>query len=245
MKKRLIILCPAVLLLLSGCAEKQQSFDPVAVFSQAEQNMRKEKFEQARKLYQKIQEKAPDRSYDADLMLRIGDTYFGEEKYDEALVEYRAFLNFHPVNRNAAYAQYQIAMCSFKQLPTIDRDPSITRSALGEFEKLMGKYPKSPYVDEAKKNAARCRDRLARYELYVTRFYYKKESYVAAIGRAERLLQDFPSSPAEKDALYYSGMSYLKLDEKKEAIRMFTILVEKYPAMQDKVGPLMNDLRKQ
>ena len=107
MKKILIIL---VLLFFAGCAAKKEVFDPVTKFKEAEAYMQKESFEKARKAYQEIQEKSPDRSYDPDIMLRIADTYFGEEKYDEALVEYQAFLNYHPVNRDAPYAQYQVAI---------------------------------------------------------------------------------------------------------------------------------------
>ena len=89
-------------------------------------------FEEARKEYQLIQEKSPEKAYDAVLMLRIADTYFGEKKYSEAQVEYQAFLNYHPVHKDAAYAQYQIAMCSYRELTSIDRDPCPTRPRSGK-----------------------------------------------------------------------------------------------------------------
>ncbi len=102
--KRIIVI--SILVALAGCAAKEAPFDVAATFSKAEENMRKENYEKARKGYQEIQEKAADKSYDAALMLRVADTYYGEEKYEEALVEYQAFLNFHPVHRDAIYAQY-------------------------------------------------------------------------------------------------------------------------------------------
>jgi outer membrane protein assembly factor BamD len=242
MNKILVII---LLLLFAGCgASKQAAFDPVARFSEAEELMRKESFEKARAAYQEIQEKAPDKSYNADIMLRVADTYFGEEKFDEALVEYQAFLNFHPVNKNASYAQYQVAMCSYKELPTVDRDPEITRTALKEFEKLLRKYPKSAYEEPAGKFAAICREQLAEYELYVERFYYKKGSFRAAIGRAEKLLKDFPESMTGKDALYYAGLSYVELGERAQALKTLETLVQKYPSMQDTVGPSINKLKK-
>ncbi len=232
-----------MLILVAGCGAKQVPFDPVARFNEAEELMRKESFEKARTAYQEIQEKAPDKSYNADIMLRVADTYFGEEKFDEALVEYQAFLNFHPVNKNASYAQYQVAMCSYKELPTVDRDPEITRTALKEFEKLLRKYPKSVYEEQAGKFAAICREQLAEYELYVERFYYKKGSYRAAIGRAEKLLQNFPESLTGKDALYYAGLSYVELGERTQALKTFETLVQKYPSMHDTVGHSMNKLK--
>ncbi len=219
-------------MILAACAAKEPPFDPVKAFQDAEEDMRKEAFEKARKNYQAIQEKSPDKSYDAILMLRVADTYYGEEKYSEALVEYQAFLNYHPANRDAAYAQYQIGMCNYKDLSTIDRDPSPAYAVVKEMQKLLDKYPKSGYEDQARKYIAICRDWIADYELYVARFYYKKDSYKAAATRCEKLLKDYPGSTAEKEALYYAGLSYTELGEKDKARSKFETLAEKYPAMK-------------
>jgi outer membrane protein assembly factor BamD len=239
--KKILIIFP--LIVIAACAAKEVPFDPVAKFKEAETYMHKESFEKARKAYQEIQEKSPDRSYDADIMLRVADTYYGEEKYDEAQVEYQAFLNFHPVHRDAPYAQFQIALCSFKQLSTIDRDPEITRAALKEFEKLLSKYPKAPYVEQAKKYAAICRDRLAEYELYVARFYYKKGSYKSALGRLEGILKNYPSSLSEKDTLYYLGLAYKETGERAKALDALETLARKYPSMSETAGSLISKLR--
>ncbi len=229
MKKILIILFFAV---IAGCAAKEPPFDPVSAFREAEEYMHKQGYEKARKNYQAIQEKSPDKSYDAVLMLRVADTYYGEEKYSEALVEYQAFLNYHPVHKDAAYAQYQIAMCNYNDLTTIDRDPAPAYAVVKEMRKLLEKYPKSGYEEQARKYIAICTDWIADYELYVARFYYKKESYKAAVSRCERLLQSYPGSSAEKDALYYAGLSYLELGEKDRARARFETLAQKYPAMK-------------
>ncbi len=232
-----------LVIVLAGCAEKKGVFDAAAVFKEAEGNMHKGSFEKARKGYQEIQEKSPDKSYDAALMLRVADTYYGEEKYEEALVEYQAFLNYHPVNKDAAYAQYQVAMCSFNQFTTVDRDPSSTRTALKEFQKLLQKYPKSIYEEDARGKISICLDRSAEYELYVGQFYYKKGAYQSAIGRFEKLLKEYPGSSAEKDALYYAGLSYADRGDREQALTALNTLVKKYPSMQRNVGPLMARLQ--
>ncbi len=240
MKKIFVIL---ILLASLGCAAKKEVYEPVTKFKEAEEYMQKESFEKARKAYQEIQERSPERSYDPDIMLRIADTYFGEEKYDEALVGYQAFLNYHPVHRDAPYAQYQIAMCSYRQLTTIDRDPEPTRTAIKEFGKLLQKYPKSPYEEDARRYVSICTNRLAEYELYVGRFYFKKGSYKAAIGRFENLLKNYPGSTAEKDALYYDGLAHMKTGERGPALQAFENLVTKYPSMQNTADSLISKLR--
>jgi outer membrane protein assembly factor BamD len=242
MKKILIIVLLAV---VAGCAAKEPPFDAVSVFRTAEENMRAKEFEKARKEYQQIQERSPDKSYDADLMLRIADTYYGEEKYSEAQVEYQAFLNYHPVHKDAPYAQYQIAMCDYNDLTTIDRDPTPARAVIKEMRKLLEKYPRSGYDEQARKYIAICTDWLAEYELYVAHFYYKKGSYKAAVGRCETLLKDYPGSSSEKDALYYAGLSYRKLGEKDLARARFETLAQKYPAMKKTALSYIEKLQKQ
>jgi outer membrane protein assembly factor BamD len=239
MKKTIILLLFA---LLASCA-KEPPFDAVEKFKDAENKMQRFKFEEARKAYQEIQEKAPDRSYDADIMLRIADTYYGEEKYAEAQVEYQAFINFHPVHRDASYAQYQVGMCSYNEITTIDRDPALTRTALKEFRALLTKYPGSPYEEEANKYIVICKEKLAEYELYVGRFYYKKGSYMSAIGRLEKLVKDFPGSASEKEALYYTGFSYQERGDRDKAITVFETLAAKYPDMAKEAHALIAKLK--
>lgn len=237
MKKSLLIVL--FLLLSAACAEKKEVFDPVAAFSAAEESMQKGDYEKARRAYQELQEKAPEKSYDPAVMLRIADTYFGEEKYEEALVEYQNFLNYHPANKEAPYAQYQLALCSYNQMSTIDRDPEMTRSALREFQALLKKYPGSNFEEQAGNYIAICLDRLAQYEFYVARFYGKKGSTRAAIGRLEKLLADYPGSSVEKDALYEAGAAYLKAGERDKARAMLETLGRKYPSMAEEAASLM------
>jgi outer membrane protein assembly factor BamD len=239
MKKIFFIILLAI---VAGCAGKEPPFDAATVFKTAEQDMREEAFEKARKGYQQIQEKSPDKSYDADLMLRIADTYYGEEKYSEAQVEYQAFLNYHPVHKDAPYAQYQIGMCSYRDLTTIDRDPAPAHTVIKEMRKLLEKYPKSGYEEEARKYTSICTDWVAEYELYVAHFYYKKGAYKAAVGRCEALLKNYPGSRSEKDALYYAALSYAERGDKDLARAKFETLVEKYPAMKKTAEPYLQKL---
>jgi outer membrane protein assembly factor BamD len=231
-----------MLTLLSACA-KEPPFDPVSRFREAEEKMQAFKYEDARKAYQEIQEKAPDRSYDADIMLRIADTYYGEEKYSEAVVEYQSFLNFHPVHRDAPYAQFQIGMSNYNDLTTIDRDPSIPRTTMREFQKLIERYPGSPYEALAKKHADECRERLAAYELYVGRFYHKKGAYKAAISRLEKLVQDYPGSASEEEAMYYTGLSYGERGDREQALRAFEALLVRYPSTKQDVASQIAKLK--
>lgn len=237
MKKVIPISC--LVLLCCACAETQQAFDPAAAFQKAEERMKDEDFEKARTAYQEIQEKSPERAYDSTLMLRIADTYFGEEKYEEALVEYRAFLNYHPANKEAPYAQYQVALCSYNQMSSIDRDPGLTRSAIREFDALLAKYPGSPYDEKARTFRAICVDRLAQYELYVAKFYHRKGSYRSALDRLEELIARYPGASSEKEALYLAGSAHLAVGEREQGKAKLEKLIRLYPSMTEDAEALL------
>jgi outer membrane protein assembly factor BamD len=124
-------------------------------------------------------------------------------------------------------------MCSYKDLTTIDRDPTPAHAVIKEMRKLIEKYPQSGYEEQARRYISICTDWVSEYELYVARFYYKKGSYTAAAGRCEMLLKNYPGSRPEKDALYYAGLSYKELGDKVRARARFETLAEKYPAMKE------------
>ncbi len=73
---------------------------------------------------------------------------------------------------------------------------------------------------------------------------YKKGSYKAAAGRCEKLLHDYPGTPSEKDALYYAGLSYMKLGERDLARARFETLAQKYPAMKETAISHIHKLQK-
>jgi outer membrane protein assembly factor BamD len=63
----------------------------------------------------------------------IADAYFSDKQYLQAILAYSEFLNLHPTNENLPYVMYQIGMCHFNEITTIDRDQSEAFKALKEF----------------------------------------------------------------------------------------------------------------
>jgi outer membrane protein assembly factor BamD len=58
-----------------------------------------------------------------------------------------------------------------------------------------------------------CRRKLADHELYVARFYFKRERYQAAAARADGLLRDYPGLGLDAEALWLSARAYLALND--------------------------------
>ena len=203
--------------------------DPIALLREGHEKLAKGRYEAAREVYQRIQAQDARKAYGALTQIRIADTYYGEALYEEARAEYEKFLNLYPYNRLASYAQYQLGMCFFNQMDTVDRNPEFAQKALEAFETLLSRYPQSPYAEEARIKIALCKAHLAAYEYYVGMFYFKAKAYQAAAGRFEYLIQHYPRSQQEPDALYHLALSYQALNRPRDAQSVLNRLLSRYP----------------
>jgi outer membrane protein assembly factor BamD len=89
---------------------------------------------------------------------------------------------------------FQIGMCHFNQIDTIDRDPAGAYDSIQAFTRLLRSYPLSPYSDEARAKIAAAKTFLASHEMYVADFYLRREEYKQAEGRLKYLVDNYPDS---------------------------------------------------
>jgi outer membrane protein assembly factor BamD len=234
----LYFLSLALLLFIPACSSKKSAVktEPADI---AESNLQEANkkiedgfHEDGREILQKIKEQDTSGKYIALAQIRIADSYFQEKLYDESAVEYGQFLKLYPHHKYAPYAQYQLATSYFNRIKTVDVSYSTAQTALQEFEKLLNVYPRNPYVAVVENRIKMCKRILADYEFYVGNFYFKKGSYGAAAMRFNTLLQTYPDSMKEPDALFYLGLSYKNMNEIDKALKTLTTLVEKYPAIK-------------
>lgn len=231
-KKCLLVLL--AVLLFTGCsffreAIKEKPFNAEESFEEANKLMDEGFHEKAREIYGEVLAKDPSRKYNALAQVRIGDTYFEDERYEEAIVEYEGFLNINPYHKYSPYVQYKIAMSYFKRIRTVDVSYSWARKALREFRELRERYPRNPYMDAIDSRIRTCNRYLAEYEFYVGNFYFKKESYKAAAQRFDGMLREYPDSGKESEALYYLGLSYKNMGKKEKAMDVLGTLIDKFP----------------
>lgn len=212
--------------------KEEPLFIPEESFNKANELIREEKYEEARELLETIKTKDTSQNYAIIAGLRIADTYFGAESYDEAVVEYESFLDLYPHHKYASYAQYRLASCFFERIKTVDIGYSWATRALDEFEKLQRRYPRNPYMDIIDNRIKECLNLLAEYEFYVGNFYFKKGSYNAAIGRFKGLVQKYPDTGKVPESLFYIGLSYAGLGQPGLSIHTFNDLIEKHPSLE-------------
>jgi outer membrane protein assembly factor BamD len=223
-----------VLFLVFSCktALKEPSFEPEASLEKANELIKTGYYEDAREILEEIKAKDASQKYATIAKLRIADSYLDDELYEEAAVEYESFLNIHPYHKYSPYAQYKLAVTYFRRIKTVDVSSSWAQKALEEFEKLQRKYPRNPYMDITDSRIQACKRILAEYQFYVGKFYFKKGSYKAASGRFNDLLETYPDSKKEPEALFFLGLSYKNMGEEGKAKSALSLLIEKFPTIK-------------
>lgn len=232
LKLLFILFTGAVLFACSSdksAVRKDGVYDPEASFLEANEKIKKRDFEEARKILEEIRREDSSGKYAALARIRVGDTYFEDEMYEEAITEYRLFLGLHTYHSYAPHAQYRLAMAYFKRIKKVDTGYSMAKKALKEFEKLRTLYPRNPYMDLTDRRIRKCKEILAEHELYVGEFYMKKGSHRAAIDRFAVVLENYPGSKTESEALYYIALSYRDMGEKEKARTALTTLIDRFP----------------
>ncbi|MBB5609524.1 outer membrane protein assembly factor BamD [Janthinobacterium sp. S3M3] len=196
-------------------------------------------YETAIGLFQKLEANYPFGNYALQAQMEIAYAYYKSGDQAQALAAVERFIKLHPNHANVDYMYYLRGLISFndqlsflnflyEQDPT-ERDPKATREAFAAFKQLVDKFPNSKYTPDALARMHYLVDAMAKYEVHVARYYYRRGAYLAAANRAQGTISDFAASPAIEEALFIMYRSYDKLgmtDLRDDALR---VLTKNYP----------------
>ena len=228
---RRFVLCVVLALTVIGFAgcHKKKVVNPLAnvgskqpdkvLFDRAMDMMKRNKWDQARLVLQTLINTYPDSEYIARAKLAVGDSWYAEgttTALAQAENEYRDFATFFPNMVEASEAQMKIANIHYKQMEKADRDYTHAKRAEEEYRTMLTQYPDSPLVPEAKAKLREVQEVLAEREFLIGRFYFLRESWMAAAARLQSVVDTYPHFSGADEALYMLG----QIDERQaDAIR--------------------------
>lgn len=207
----ILVLAGAALLFLPGCSvyhdiksmfgdDQEVQTNPEVLAMEGLDEFSHGEYSSALKIFGEIQERFPFSRFSLMAELKSADCHYYLAHYGEAISAYEEFTKNHPTNEAIPYVFFQIAMCHYNQMDTIDRDPGSAIDAEAAFQKLLRLYPVSPYTEEAKTKIRAARDFLASHELYVATFYMKTEKIEQSKARLQFLLDNYPDSSIAPEA---------------------------------------------
>jgi outer membrane protein assembly factor BamD len=184
--------------------------------------------------------------------LRIADADYEQEKYSDAIHEYKDFIHAHRADEeDVAYARSRIAESTFSEIPDSvivgapeERDQASVVDAYKELTAYLADYPDAKETPHIRELMTRVIARLVRHELYVARFYLDRDNYDAAVARVQYALANYGSAlvaptgvtdststegpDLAAGALLLLGQTYMKMHKWADARQAFQSIVVRY-----------------
>jgi outer membrane protein assembly factor BamD len=247
--KRPAVLCLSLALALGGCATIKSVLpwstsnddddatpkvnladeSPDLLYSNGIDALQKENYTTAVKHFEAIQQNDPYSPWATNAQLMEGYTEYRRNNYTEAVAQLDRFIALHPASKDVAYAYYLRALCYYEQISDISRDQKGTTEAMTALQEVVNRFPDSAYARDSRLKIDLCRDHLAGKEMDIGRYYEKQHLYAAAIGRYQRVVDDYQTTNHTPEALSRLTEIYLKLGMVNEAKRTASVLAYNYP----------------
>jgi outer membrane protein assembly factor BamD len=191
--------------------------------------LERKNYSTAVKHFDAIQQNYPYSSWATNAQLMDGYTEYRRNNYTEAISQLDRYIALHPASKDVSYVYYLRALCYYEQVADISRDQKGTQEAMGALQEVVNRFPDSAYARDARLKIDLCRDHLAGKEMMIGRYYEGQHLYAAAIGRYQRVVDDFQTTNHTAEALSRLTEIYLKLGMVNEAKRTAAVLAYNYP----------------
>ncbi|MGB8684436.1 MAG: outer membrane protein assembly factor BamD, partial [Candidatus Binatus sp.] len=228
MKRLLLILVALGLLPVAACSLRQKPSGQ-DYYSQGQLDFATKEYKAAIENYQQVIDKYPFSPYAEDAEMKIGLAYYQQKDYAEAIGALDDFQRMHPTSKNLELVTYYIGLSYYDQIGREDQDQGKTEAALKRFQELEERFPEGDFAELAHDKILVCREMLARNEMIVGNYYYKRANFRAAESRFAELLQKYPETPVAPDALYELGVSLEKEGKRYSAAQAFAAVKKHFP----------------
>lgn len=246
-----LFIISALLILASACSttDAERYTTEADLYEAAQQQIGRNQWELAISNLRKLEENFPFGVYAEQAQLELLYAHYMFNEADAAIATADRFIRLHPQHRNVDYAHYMKGLASFTKgqgvferiMPTdlTRRDPGAARESLSHFTQLISRYPDSPYAPDARKRMQYLRNLLARYEIHVANYYFKRGAYLAATMRGRHVLENYHLSPAMPDALAVMALGYALMgidDMSQHMVDVLRLNYPDYPALREDGG---------
>lgn len=219
--------------------EETKSWSVQKLYAAASTALGKKSYSRAIKLYQVLESTYPYGVYAQQGLLDLAYAYYENDQPELALPTIDQFISIYPTNSNMDYALYLKGYINYKNDNGLlsrftgqdlsERDPKGVQESYKAFSELVNHYPNSRFTPDAKDKINRLVNAMARGEVYRARYYMSINAYLAAIGRAQLVITNYPNTPAVEEALAIQVMAYKQLSQPVLSQEVQKVLVINFP----------------
>lgn len=159
--------------------------------------------------------------YTEQALMETAYAQYKAGKMDDTVSTIDRFIRTYPTQRNVPYMYYLRGLANsgrdtvFLQkvwkLDPSRRDLATPMQGYNDFNLLAERYPNSRYAADARQRMVALRNLFARHELDTALYYLRRDAWVSAAARAKFLLETYPQSEFQNDAVAVLGEAYTHL----------------------------------
>ena len=187
------------------------------------------RYKAATLMFDLVEQTYPYSSWAVSAQLMQGYTQYLQNQYIEAIGTLDRFISLHPTHRDISYAYYLRALSYYEQIADVQRDQKATEEAITALQDVVNRFPDSAYARDARLKIDLGRDHLAGREMSVGRWYERQHLYSAAIGRFQRVVDEYQTTNHVPEALHRLTEIYLILGLREQAKKTAAVLGYNYP----------------
>jgi len=199
------------------------------MYNRGVDEMNAKRYVAAAKQFDQVEQDYPYSSWSVNAQLMQGYSQYLQQHFTDAIGTLDRFIQLHPAHRDIAYAYYLRALSYYEQISDIKRDQKATGEAIGALQEVVNRFPDSAYARDSLLKIDLCRDHLAGKEMEIGRWYERQHLYTAAIGRFQRVVDDYQTTNHVAEALHRLTEIYLKLGLTDQARKTAAVLGHNYP----------------
>ena len=183
------------------------------------------KFNEAELLY-------PQSEWASKAVLLSAYAYYSQNYYDRSIEELERFIKKYPNHKNMDYAYFLLAMCYYENIIDEKKDLEPLLLSKQKFEFILKNYPDTDFAQDAKFKIALIQDVMASKEMYIGKYYLKKQKWVAAINRFKTILNKYETTIYVEEALHRLVETNYKIGLEDEAEKYANLLGYNYQSSQ-------------
>jgi outer membrane protein assembly factor BamD len=210
----------------TGPAEAYKGETPKQIFQAGELDMQKGDYSEAIKRFEALDVQYPLERETELAEVQLVYAYCRKEEYPMAVAAGDRFTRLHPMSQYTDYVYFIEGLAEFYQnqgvldrafsVDLAKRDLVPMKKAYNDFSAIVDRFPNSRYAPVAYQYMIYLRNILAKHQVQLAQFYYDRKAYVAAVNRANGVIQHYQGAPSVPDALVVMVKSYRELGLKRE-----------------------------
>jgi len=224
---RTLVVILLLVISVSGCSRKRKQNTenegvPVAeLYDKGHTAMRRGNWANALTAFRRLVAQYPYGEYTEQALMESAYAQFKMGNNEEAISSIDRFIRTYPTHRHTAYMYYLRGLINSNRdtvflqriwnLDASRRDMATPTQAYSDFNIITTRFPNSRYAADAKMRMTELRDMFARHDIEIALYYLRRDAWIAAAERAKYVLETWPQSSFQYDAVAILAASYTQL----------------------------------